>query len=441
MKKLTLWLLVSALMSLPSLQALAEDYYVSANRGKGKKGTLEKPSKDLGHLIKKLKPGDVIHIAEGSYLGRGKNGSDVITVPVTIIGGYNDDFTRRDPWGAHKTILSGLNKNKNWVGTPRLLIDLSKYKQKEMPAILIDGIIIDHAGRNRYATEAQREIIRLANPKTGENPTPGKGGLVISASKTGNLEAAWEITVQNCVVTNTAPAQGALAVSGYKDSKIKIRNNIVINNTGTGIFAGTMFRPRDGQGQPEFLIENNTILFTWKHDPGAQSYSGNAFKVDPDTISVVRNNVLGFADKFGVHNAAKASIELVDNLIVAHVEADYLEFDTRIQLDDIEDEAEHLGDDSEGNIAETITVPVSMEWARLYGSRVLVDRNAMEADIKVQQTRANELRSMLGLPLQAGTVAAIETPVWLHRLSIDDAIAAGSAQYLGQYGSSLPQIQ
>ena len=66
--------------------AQARDWYVSISRGKGKKGTKEKPAKELGNIIKKLQPGDVIHIAAGVYLGRGDSGTHVITVPVSIIG-------------------------------------------------------------------------------------------------------------------------------------------------------------------------------------------------------------------------------------------------------------------------------------------------------------------------------------------------------------------
>ncbi|MCB1806304.1 MAG: hypothetical protein KDJ99_14495, partial [Candidatus Competibacteraceae bacterium] len=88
------------------------------------------------------------------------------------------------------------------------------------------------------------------------------------------------------------------------------------------------------------------------------------------------------------------------NLIAGSVEADYLEFDTRMQLDELEDEAEYL-EEAEGNSKEPLQVAVSAQWAKLYGSRVLVDRNAAEADIQIQQTAANEIRAMLGLPLQA----------------------------------------
>ena len=50
--------LVISLLSAPAAQA--RDFYVSAKRGKGKKGTKDKPAKDIGNIVKKLKAGDVI---------------------------------------------------------------------------------------------------------------------------------------------------------------------------------------------------------------------------------------------------------------------------------------------------------------------------------------------------------------------------------------------
>lgn len=418
------------------------DYYVSAARGKGKSATKEKPAKDLGNIIKKLVPGDTVHIAEGSYVGRGGNGSDVITVPVSLIGGYSDDFSKRDPWGAHRTIFCGDNLSKNFDSSTRLLIDLMKYRGKEMPKIVVDGLIIDDGPRNRYqggAEGGKKVIVRMANPKTGENPTPSQGGLVIRASKTGNFDAGahWDITVQNCIVMNTAPTQGALTVSGYKDSKIKISNNIVINNTGTAIMAGTKY-VGDKAG-PDFDISDNTVLFTWKYEPITQSFSGNSFKADNGATVKLSNNVFAFADRAGINNISKAALLLKDNLIAGNVATDYLEFDTKIDLADLEDEAEYLHDDTGGNVAGDVKPPVNADWLKLYGERILIDRNAQEADVKVQKTRANELRRILGLPVQGTDVAAPKTNVWLHQLSVDDAVKAGSTKYLGKYGSSLPK--
>lgn len=441
MRKCLTLVLAFSLILIWTIPCWSVDYYVSANTGKGKSATIDKPAKDLGNIISKLQAGDVIHIAGGVYLGRGSNGADIITVPVTIIGGYSNDFSVRDPWGEYKTILSGDNTSKNWEASPRLMIDLAKYREKDMPPILVDGVIVDNAGRNRYKTDEQLAIVRSANPKSGQMPTPDMGGLIIRVSKTGNFDtnAMWDITVQNCIVMNTAPTQGALSVSGYKNSEIKILNNIVINNTGTGIMTGTNYITSNEDEMPKFLIENNTVLFTWKYDPMAQSFSGNSLSVDGGTVNIVQNNVFGFADRFGVSNTAKASIMLKDNIILGNVDSDYIEFDTRIALEDIEDEAEYLDEDSEGNINDPIKVPVDGEWAKNYASRVMIDRNALEADIDAQKTRANDIRSILGLPLQADAVDAPENPVWLNRLSIEDAVRAGAGKYMSIYGSSVPK--
>jgi len=306
MRKCLIFLLAFSLILIWTIPCWSTDYYVSASTGNGKSATIDKPAKDLGNIISKLQAGDVIHIAGGVYLGRGSNGADIITVPVSIIGGYSDDFSVRNPWGEYKTILSGDNMDKNWEASPRLMIDLMKYRGKEMPPILVDGVIVDHAGRNRYKTDEQLEIVRAASPKSGQMPTPDMGGLVIRVSKTGNFEAdaMWDITVQNCIVMNTAPTQGALSVAGYKNSKIKIRNNVVINNTGTGIMTGTKYITSNEDEMPDFLIENNTVLFTWKYDPIVQSFSGNSISLDGGTVNIVHNNVLGFADRFGINNVA-----------------------------------------------------------------------------------------------------------------------------------------
>lgn len=430
--------LLLALAAFPASLKSA-DYYVSATTGTGKIASKEKPAKDLGNIITKLVAGDTIHIAGGTYTGRGDNGADVITVPVRIIGGYSDDFSKRDPWGEHRTIFTGINTSENYDGGPRLLIDLMRYKEKEMPPIEVDGIIIDDSGRNRYASENMLEIIRMANPKTGENPSPSQGALIIRVSKTGNFDpgAHWDIAVRNCIVINSGPTQGALSVAGYRGTKVTIENNIVANNTGSAVYASTKYV--GDEEPPSFSIKGNTVLFTWKYEPGAQSYSGNSFKADGNTVVRLENNVLAFADRAGIHNAAKAPITLVNNLILGNVETDYLEFDTGIDLKDILDEAEVINENSEGNVAEDIDVPIDREWLDLYGTRVLVDRTAAEADIKAQNSRANELRRILGLPLQGDAVDdGPSTPVWLHALPLDEAISAGSAPYLGKYGSTKP---
>ena len=437
--------LVGAASLMVACGAVAGDYYVSAARGKGKTASKEKPAADLGNIISKLSPGDTVHIAAGTYTGKGDNGADVINVPVSILGGYSDDFSKRDPWGECKTILTGDNKSKNYKVSPRLQIDLSKYQfhesgGKDMPKIVIDGLIIDQGPQNRYKDDSKAMLVRKANPKTGENPTPDRGALIVTASRTKNLAGKWDIVVRNCVVMNSAPTQGAMTISGYQGSTVTIDNNLVINNTGTGIYAGSMWQGNDEKAAPRFTITNNTVLFTEKYDAFAQSFSGNSLKIDSAVVATVANNVLAFADRNGIQKEGKWKLLLKNNLVVGNVQADYWEAsgDQKIELADIEDEAEYLADDSGGNVATKIKIPVSADWAKLYAGRVLIDRNAAEADIKVQQTKANALRSILGLPLQADDLK-LDSPVWLPLIKVDDALKAGAAKYEGKFGCSMPK--
>ena len=51
----------------------AADWYVSAARGSGKKGSKEEPVRDLGVISDQVKAGDTVNVAQGTYLGRGRS--------------------------------------------------------------------------------------------------------------------------------------------------------------------------------------------------------------------------------------------------------------------------------------------------------------------------------------------------------------------------------
>lgn len=411
--------------------AFATDWYISAAQGKGKKGTKEKPAKDLGNIASKLKPGDRVFLAGGVYLGRGENGHDELTVPVEIYGGFSEDFSQRDPWGAHRTILTGDNKSENWEGGYRLSFKLDKWKDDkenwpgksryDEPAhrIVVDGVIVDNAPRNRYKTEARHAIVRTANPKAKEMPTPESGGISVAPWKGGDA------VVRNCVILNTAPTQGVLALWGNKNSRMLAENNLIVNNTGNGIQALTAWHPQDGKGIPRFVIRNNTSVFNEKHDPIA-TYGGSGLAVESDCQVKAEGNVLGFNDYFGLDNQKRAKDMIFNgNLVFANQQADYIEFDTRISLKDMEDEAELL-EEAEDNAGEAPAIPVSEAWSAVYMARNVIDRNAAEADIQVANTRANQLRSMLGLNLQ-GSAMKVDSEVWLPAIELEETMKVAGA--------------
>ncbi len=416
--------LMASFVVLLSTAALAEEYFVSIGRGKGKDATKEKPAKDLGNITAKLKDGDVINIAEGVYVGRDETGSDSVPASVKIIGGWADDFSKRDPWGAHKTIFTGVNV---MSGSTQYRLIVSGDKCADM---LVDGIVFDNGPRNHYQTEKELVILRRADAVHNLNATPESGAIKfeVPSNCTG--------TISNNVVLNTAPTGGAISAWANQDAKITIKNNLVLNNTGEGIFLQSKWKPRDGKGLPTFTVVDNTVLFSWKHDPIA-TYGGNGLKFDQEIQLTASNNVFGFGDYGGVDNIKLAKkITLKDNLFTGNRLYDYREFNTSVKVSEFEDEADQLVA-STGNVSAEIKVPIGEAFAKLYAGRKEVSRAAVDAKAKAANNGANALRGMLGLPLQANAVAD-DAEVWLPRLGIDDAIRAGSAKFEGKYGCQKP---
>jgi hypothetical protein len=415
-------IVASLVVAFTASSARAEEYFVSIGRGKGKDATKEKPAKDLGNILAKLKDGDVVNIAEGVYVGRDETGSDSVPVAVKILGGWADDFSKRDPWGAHKTIFAGVN---TMGGSTQYRLIVTPGGCAET---VIDGIVFDNGPRNYYLGDTELLISRQANAGKNKNATPESGAIKLELAK------GCSGTISNNVVMNTAPTGGAISAWGHQNSKMFIKNNLVINNTGEGIFAMTKFKTN--KDLAEFFIENNTVLFSWKHDPIA-TYGGNGLKMDQEIKLTASGNVFAFSDYGGVDNIKVAKkITLKDNLFTGNRLYDYREFNTSVKVSEFEDEADQL-EASTGNVSAEIKVPVGEAFAKLYAGRKEISRAAVDAKAKAANNGANALRGMLGLPLQANAVAD-DAEVWLPRLSIDDAIRAGSAKFEGKYGCQKP---
>lgn len=411
------------------------DWYVSKTTGSGKLGTKEQPAKDLGNIIYLLQPNDKIHIAEGVYMSKGKRGSDEINVPVQIYGGYDLAFSKRAPWTDHKTIFTGVNEYKK-LTTPRLYIRTDQQRGKngqlaEGGLIIIDGIIVDNGPRNRYHLNKGLAIRRKASPKSQQNPSPESGGIVVVASHFMN------VAVQNCIVMNTAPTEGAISVRVKKAGKAFIQNNLSINNTGYGIHARTGYIGNDPKLVPNFLIQYNTSLFNWKHDPIA-SYGGNALALDKELTATINQNVLGFGHFGGIYNKG-ATITLTNNLFTGNLKYDYKEINDEMIVDDIVDEAERIDPSSAGNKTALLKIAVGERWAKIYGERKELSREDVDASVSAANSGANQLRGMLGLNLQ-GNSTPMDAEIFLPRLELEEAVPAGLANW-GGIGCATPRTE
>ncbi len=410
--------MIMALIGLLSI-SFARDWYVSAENGKGKTGTIEKPAKDLGNIISKLEPGDVIHIAGGTYLGRANSGADSIEMPVEIYGGYDEAFENRDPWGAHKTIFTGEHNADNFVTDYRLSINTTDYGTKLKEArgeptehtVVVDGIIFDNGPRNFYGGDGAK-IIRMGT--AADKPTPESGALVITTGINST------VTVTNNIAINTAPTQGVFSLKPGRSAQVTVSNNAAINNTGIGFHLSKSYAGDDEAEFPTFTMTNNISILNEKHDPIA-TYGGSGAMLESGTHVTMTGNILAMNDYYGVDNARRASAVIMnENLIFANAIADYLEFDTEIELDEIEDWSD-LMDEASDNVGEFVEFGFSPEFAATYMARAVIDRNAAEEDVQAVDSWSNDVRSIFGLNLQ-GTNISIDSDVWLPRLELDDAM-------------------
>ncbi|MBK9257882.1 MAG: right-handed parallel beta-helix repeat-containing protein [Saprospiraceae bacterium] len=406
------------------------NYYIRPD-GKGKEATKDAPAKDLAAIVMQLKAGDVVHIAAGVYTSKADQSSDVMNVPVSIIGGYSLDFNTRDPWGKYKTIFSGSNDISKALTTERIGILTDKGYKDWKGEIIIDGVIVDNGARNYYSDVKEEFIRRKASSEKGMNPTPNTPGIKI---RTGS---GTKVIIRNCVVTNTAPTQGAIDVQVGKDGSATIENNLIVNNTGEGIMCKS--NHHSATGQPSYYVRNNTILFTWKYDAIA-SHGGNSLMFDNSLTMVVENNVFGFSDYGGVNNIKQCkTVTLKNNLFVGHKKYDYQEYGTGLKLDEMEDYANYITRESDNNYSKEIKLDINKSWAEKYFNRVEISRAEVDAAAKVSNSGANQLRAMFGLPLQASTVKK-DAEIWLHRMALEDAVKLGFQSYGNGAGCSVPVL-
>ena len=302
-------------------------------------------------------------------------------------------------------------KFRNWEGT-----------------VIVDGIIVDNGPRNRYKTDKRLLLLRKASPTAGESASPGGPGIRV------RVGALTNVKVLNCVVINCASSQGAIDVQVGREGTGVIENNLIVNNTGEGIYCKSLYHSETGM--PSFKVQHNTILFNWTNDAIASS-GGSSIMMDAYCKVEAQNNVFAFGDAGGVNNIKKCKdLTISNNLFFAHSKFDYREFRSDMPLEEVEDYAEFLNPNSSGNISKVVELPVNQNWANHYFARQKISREAVDAAVTVTNSGENQLRSILGLPLQGSTVA-LDANIWLHQMQVEDAVKLGINKYEG-VGCSQP---
>lgn len=337
------------------------DWFVRAGASGGD-GTKDKPFKDPWQALEKVEAGDSVHVAEGEYFGKLKAGRwKIETTNVSLIGGYNKDFTERNPWKYPTRLYAPADFKGNRGGYTIEGVD-------DHTGAVVDGFVFDKKLNNKYEAD---------------------GDLMYSESD--KSEHIW-FARPGCVIRNSVflnGAEGALRVAGGQT----IENNIFINHVYRTVKAE--------RGYPgTFVFKNNTVLFSW--DPirfgQGRGANGHLLSLEGQLVARVENNIFEFADNDAIRLAAEAKdVELVGNTFSKNLwsnvqrPSDWTAVDDKdfAQLADLKFKK------LDGNQLATSGVPLDRQWFDVYLGRVA------PVPGKVKMDDWNQLRDLLGQPMIA----------------------------------------
>jgi len=280
-----------------AVPALADDIYVRAGEDSGK-GTISQPYSKLWKALERARRADVIHVAAGIYNGKGGSGHFIIKAPnLTLSGGYSSDFRTRDPF-RHFTILERDKTYKgDWTGLPEGIIRIGGKNAKQgADNVIVDGFVLNAQSRNSY--KGGGDVVALKEPTY-----PGK--LFENANGS-------NIKIRNNILMNPV---GVGIYGMWKGENNEISNNFILNQFYAGIST------RAAQAESVININNNTIAFTWfmpSQGGGMSVFIGSQGKTILENNVFAFNQTEGGAAGYGVSNSfANDETELKGNVFFA----------------------------------------------------------------------------------------------------------------------------
>ena len=433
--------MLAALTALTNLSA--KDIFVSLSSGKNANpGTKAAPYKNLWKAIAVAKANDVIHIAEGIYPGRMKCGWFKLTKPVSLIGGYSADFTKRDPI-AHKTLFQPKNEhNDKKSGAQGILhIELEKSPMKAPKGfhMVIDGIIFDDGFASSYhATKG-----KPAGFDTGmwlEGPAMNRAADKFPSANRYSIHTATasrgdgNLSIKNCTFVNGS--NYAVNVNWYK-GKVSITNNVFCNNRMLSVNVACS----NGSGKIDWECAYNTILFTWSRLNDLADM-GFAVRNNENCNANIHNNIIGLNVLTGFDNTKgnpkRKTTKLDNNIFFLNRESDVQMTMSpsiaKVRVDTFEDLE---GVDGVESISGNIDLKDPAAFKGRINAKYLNAFLSMKYSekTKLDPGKCNALRSVLGLPLQ-GT---IKTKVDMYANRYPGAEALNLFGAVKDYGAQMPR--
>lgn len=264
-----------------------KSYYVSREKGSARaEGTKESPMKDIQKAIDQASDGDVIRIARGNYLGNLDRGwIEIKGKYVSLEGGWNDDFTERNPT-KYITRIQPTVEQRGTIGQGLLMMEATANRHGRM---VIDGLFFDLGLVHEYA-KADPTDDRFGCPEgceTGRimpvgNP-PNKTTRLIGGKVAGKL------IIRNCMFLN-ASFNGIILTNMGGDWEIY--NNVFVSNLYASCEINGGLNQNTGAHQSTVDFHHNTVLFSWPTTKEMESMGyGYRFKNGAD--HTVHHNIFG----------------------------------------------------------------------------------------------------------------------------------------------------
>ncbi len=418
--------------------------YVSRNTGNNKgDGSKSAPFKNLQKALNEAKEGTTILVAEGNYYGLMNSGNLIIKTPVTIMGGYSDDFSKRDILTYRTMVQPTAESNGSQQGRGTIQI---RSVVAPNGYVIIDGLIMDRGNSISYnaAHEGQPEGVDC--PLMNAIGTKGIGGADLSEQGVLTQETnmiyfdgdkgvvnTTNVIIRNCAFIN-APNYG---IVGLLKGSLKVENNIFVN-----VRMATMdVRGADPNVMTEIDFKNNTVMFVWSRKKDLETF-GYGFRYITGTSCNVENNIFGCAcfsalDRTHIDSnkarEAKRVDTAVNNVFFLNRQTDLClpggGMFLRVKADDFDD-VEALSNVS-GN--KTVTDPAvfkgKINAAYLKGFITMQSKQTLSVNYN---SVANQFNSALGLNIQGtgkttATMYANRYP-WQEALQLFGAMSGVGAQ-------------
>ncbi len=384
--------------------------YVSPQGANKNPGTKDSPYKEFDKAINEAGDYDKIYIAEGVYFGNFEVGYFEIKKPMEIYGGFNADFSKRDPINTPTIIRT---KPKSGSGKQTIIYIT------ETQDVVIDGLMIDMGEQNSYNQNAPEGVETGYLNLTNTGGTPQRSAIRIVGNN---------VTIRNNTFINISYGGVSIAQRQNMPGKILIDNNVFINVAHSGIDCGVLTSPR--QDAKEIEITNNTFAFTYG-TTFVNNNLGCAIWLKPNAVYNIHNNIFSYASDAAIRflDYNGATLHLNNNLFVNNRQNDVHTsihnkrvYITVEQFEDVDFVAS-----LEGNKRLIQKLPLNQAYLSHFIN--MAAEVAMEYD---PNSDWNQIRSILGLPQQATGTAKISFFAnkypWQESLKLFGAVEGYGAQ-------------